>query len=75
MFFAMQGAANIVEAPKKEKVREAASDDELVKLKQTLKNAVEAQRLYSSFTQEQVKRSNCSFLYFPTLIFVFRYLC
>ena len=54
----MQGAANIVEAPKKEKVREAASDDELVKLKQTLKNAVEAQRLYSSFTQEQVNRKS-----------------
>ena len=43
-----------MEAPRKEKIREAVPDEELQKLKTTLANAVAAQREYSNFTQEQV---------------------
>ncbi|KAG1664035.1 hypothetical protein FOA52_010454 [Chlamydomonas sp. UWO 241] len=52
------GTNNIVaavpEAPKKEKVRAAASDEDLASLQAVLTTAVVAQKAYSTFTQEQV---------------------
>ncbi len=36
------------------KVREPVADEQLMKLKATLKAAQDAQRIYSKFTQEQV---------------------
>jgi len=46
---------NIVEVPKKDKIREAVPEEELQKLKTTLAKAVEAQKEYANFTQEQVQ--------------------
>lgn len=46
---------NIVGAPKKaEKVREPVSDEGLKKLQEVLSKCKEAQRIYSTYTQEQV---------------------
>lgn len=53
--------SNVVELPKDagvapQKMRDPVSDDQLEKLKQTLAAAMEAQRIYATFNQEQVWR-------------------
>lgn len=47
-------AASIAPAAPVKKERAPVADDQLVELKALLKRAQEAQRLYSTFSQEQV---------------------
>lgn len=52
---ALQG--NVVEAPKEaKKIRDPVSDEALDKLKRTLSACQAAQRIYATYSQEQVRR-------------------